>query len=308
MAFFRFCYSSSSSSSSHSRWIFVAIAVTAVTGLIWKFIGDNAIESVIFRKVDGPSLAPEVIAECEQNQCSRKSDIEMCSTIDVATGAVAFSDKSKVDPSSTVEDKTSDEIYETQQVEEATIVQPDNGRFVIEQFRAEGYFCRNGQESDSTVGQDGPIRQGQVVKICVQPLQKNLDKFVRMKRIVSFTWTRQQGKDFSTNDNVQQQKQQVAVENGVAASNGLTEVFCTSGYAICFIETVLLASFFTSSTNIVGYGVVELQFGGEESKTSVSPRHKRQQSIVIQPDLDSSAATALVSATTSIEIILRVQK
>ena len=305
MAFFGFC--SSSSSPSLSRCIFVVIAVAAVTGLSLKLIGTNIIKSFIFQQVDVPlSLAPEVIAECEQNHGSKSPEIEVCSTIDVATKAEAFSDINIVNPSNDVEDKINDEISETQQVEEVTMTQPGNERFFVEKSRVEGYFCRNGQESDSTVGQDGPIRQGQAVKICIRPVQNNLDNFVRMKRIVSFTWTRHQDNHFSTNDNEQQQ-QQVAVENGVAAPNGLTEVFCTSGYAICYVETVLLASFFASSTNIIGYGVVELQFSGEESTTSVSPRHKRQQSIALQPDLDSTVATAPVATTASFDIILRVQ-
>mmetsp|Transcript_60433 Transcript_60433/g.148295 ORF Transcript_60433/g.148295 Transcript_60433/m.148295 type:complete len:303 (+) Transcript_60433:287-1195(+) len=296
---FRFC-----SSSPSRRIVVVSIVVAGVTSLILKHIDRNATKTVIFQQGDTRSLTPEIIAECEHDQGSIP-EVKECSTIDVAATKVAVvSDADLVDPLNDVDDKASNEIiHQTQKLEEVTMTH-DNERFVVEQFRVEGYFCKNGQESDSTVGQDGPVRQGQVVKICVRPVQQNLTNFVRMKRIVSFTWTRQ---DKDTNTDVQQQQQQqVAVKNGVAASNGLTELFCTSGYAICYVETVLLASFFTSSTNIIGYGVVDLQFSGEQSTTSVSPRQRQRHPIVLQQELDSGIATA--AATASFDMVLRVQK
>mmetsp|Transcript_60434 Transcript_60434/g.148298 ORF Transcript_60434/g.148298 Transcript_60434/m.148298 type:complete len:303 (+) Transcript_60434:284-1192(+) len=296
---FRFC-----SSSPSRRIAVVTIVVAAATCLILTHIDRNAIKSVIFQQEDIKSLSPGVTAECQHDQFSIP-EIEECSTIDVATTKVAvFSDADIVDPLNDVDDKVNTEIFhQTRKVEEIGMTH-GNEHGSVEQFRVEGYFCRNGQESDSTVGQDGPIRQGQVVKICVRPVQQNLNSFVRMKQIVSFTWTRQVQ---DTNSYVQQQQQQqVAVENGVASSNGLTELFCTSGYAICYVETVLLASFFTSSTNIIGYGVVNLQFSGEESTTSVSPRQRQRHPIVLQQELDSGIATA--AATASFDMVLRVQK
>jgi hypothetical protein len=130
-----------------------------------------------------------------------------------------------------------------------------------EAFLVEGYFCEEGQESDAEFVQASPITQGQRVKICVRPDQRGLDNFVRMRRIVNFSFKRDDPP-----------LEQQAVVNYGAAPTGLTELYCTNGYAICHFETILFASFFTSSGNITGSGVADLQFGGEESITSVSPR------------------------------------
>ena len=130
-------------------------------------------------------------------------------------------------------------------------------------FFVEGYFCQDGFESDPGAGQLAPINQGQLVKICVRPEQRGLDNFVRMRRIVNFSFLRDDVEPFIT---------QPAIENYGPASTGLTEVFCTPGYAICHFETILYASFFLSSTNITGSGVADLQFGGETDTASVSPR------------------------------------
>ncbi|KAL3922693.1 MAG: hypothetical protein SGILL_002069, partial [Bacillariaceae sp.] len=131
-----------------------------------------------------------------------------------------------------------------------------------EAFLVEGYFCQDGFEPDAELGQAAPINQGDLVKICVRPQQRGLDNFVRMRRIADFTFNRDTAPAIS----------QAAIENGLPASNGLSEVFCVPGNAICFFETILYASFFTETTTIGGSGVADLQFGGEESQTSVSPR------------------------------------
>jgi len=131
-----------------------------------------------------------------------------------------------------------------------------------DQFLVEGYFCRDGFESDSTLGQERPLNQGDFVKICVRPQQEGLQSFIRMRRIAEFTFTK-------IGASILNQK---AIENGQPSSNGLTELYCTPGYAICYFETLLFASFFTESTTISGSGVADLQFGGEASETSLSPR------------------------------------
>jgi hypothetical protein len=131
-----------------------------------------------------------------------------------------------------------------------------------DQFLVEGYFCQDGFEYDATLGQAAPINQGDLVKICVRPQQRGLDSFVRMRRIADFTFTK----------NALSVISQPAIENGLPASNGLTEVYCVQGNAICYFETILYASFFTETATISGSGVADLQFGGEESQSSVSPR------------------------------------
>ncbi|KAL3905469.1 MAG: hypothetical protein SGARI_004445, partial [Bacillariaceae sp.] len=131
-----------------------------------------------------------------------------------------------------------------------------------DEFLVEGYFCRDDFEYDSSLGQDGAINQGDLVKICVRPQERGLESGVRMRRISSFAFTRQLAPVIN----------QPAIENALPAANGLTEVFCAPGHAICFFETILYAQFFTETTQIAGSGVADLQFGGEDSMTSVSPR------------------------------------
>ena len=88
----------------------------------------------------------------------------------------------------------------------------------------------------------------------------------------------------------------VAIEDALPASNGLTEVFCAPGYAICYFETILYASFFTETAQIAGSGVADLQFGGQESEISVSPRaaigKRRTLRSLQEPETSSAAETA----------------
>jgi hypothetical protein len=136
-------------------------------------------------------------------------------------------------------------------------------KFAQEQFLVEGYFCQDGFEPDMALGQEAPIAQGDKVKICVRPQERGRQSFVRMRRIAEFTFSR----------TIEPTIDQAAIQNGKPASNGLTELFCTPGFAICHFETLLFASFFTASANITGSGIADLQFGGETAEDSVSPKN-----------------------------------
>jgi hypothetical protein len=131
-----------------------------------------------------------------------------------------------------------------------------------QEFFVEGYFCEEGNEPDADI--IAPVHnQGALIKICVRPvLDAREDFFIRMLRISSFTFER---------DTISQP----AIVDGAAASSGLTELFCTPGYAICHFETILFASFYQTPGAVGGSGIADMQFGGEDSPGSVSPKSRR---------------------------------
>lgn len=129
-----------------------------------------------------------------------------------------------------------------------------------EAYEVEGYFCANGDESIKLLN-NPVIQQGDLVKVCVRPMSDGLANAIRMRTIREFTW--------SLNDGSISQD---AIVDYQAASNGLTELWCTPGYAICHFESILFATFFQRRGTVIGSGVADLQFGGEVSMTSVSPR------------------------------------
>jgi hypothetical protein len=128
-------------------------------------------------------------------------------------------------------------------------------------FLVEGYFCEENNEPNSTV--TAPVfNQGDLVKICVRPVQDAREEFfIRMLRITSFVFERG-----STN--------QPAIADGISASV-LTDLFCDAGFAICHFETILFAAFYQSPGSVTGSGIADMQFGGETSADSVSPRNRR---------------------------------
>ncbi|KAL3906051.1 MAG: hypothetical protein SGILL_009433 [Bacillariaceae sp.] len=141
-----------------------------------------------------------------------------------------------------------------------------------EAFEVEGYFCEDGTE-DSPVITRPVLNQGDLAKVCVRPVPRALNLGVRMRNIAEFA--------FRLNDSTLEQK---AIENALPASNGLTEVTCEPGYAICYFESLLFASFFATPGFVLGSGVADLQFGGQQDITSVSPskRNLREESFTFE--------------------------
>jgi hypothetical protein len=129
-------------------------------------------------------------------------------------------------------------------------------------FLVEGYFCEEGNEPDSNV--NVPVHnQGDLVKICVRPVQDARENFsIRMRRIVSFAFERGSTR-------------QEAIVAAEPAANGLTDLWCDPGYAICHFETILFASFYESKGSVNGSGIADMQFGGEASSDSVTPKFRR---------------------------------
>jgi hypothetical protein len=68
---------------------------------------------------------------------------------------------------------------------------------------------------------------------------------------------------------------QNAIVASEAAPNGLTDLWCEPGYAICHFETILFAQYYQSSGFVNGSGFGDMQFGGETSSDSVTPKFRR---------------------------------
>jgi hypothetical protein len=129
-----------------------------------------------------------------------------------------------------------------------------------DKFFVEAFLCHdNGEPLEDIL----PFVQGEILRICVRPTQQAFDVGFRMKRIDRFTFA--QG--YTT---------QEAVINEDAASNGLTELYCSPGAEQCMFETLLFAYFFQSETSIVqGSGSATLQWGEETSGQEPSFRSLR---------------------------------
>jgi hypothetical protein len=150
-----------------------------------------------------------------------------------------------------------------------------------EAFEVEGYFCTEGNEPNPNLVEIPTISQGDLVKICVRPVLEARTSSIRMRRIQSFT--------FALADTA---TVQVAITNGAVASNGLTEMWCQLGYAICHFETILFADFYRQPGAVTGAGIADMQFGGEVSEQSVSPKNRRRQLRNLQEEDAGGGAAA----------------
>jgi hypothetical protein len=160
-----------------------------------------------------------------------------------------------------------------------------------EAFEVEGYFCVEGNEPNPNLVEIPTISQGDLVKICVRPVLEARSQYIRMRNIRSFT--------FALADS---EITQVAIVNGGVAANGLTEMWCDSGYAICHFETILFAAFYTRPGAVNGAGIADMQFGGEPSEQSVSPKNRMRQLRNLQdgeaagPEIEFDLKFSIVSA------------
>lgn len=133
-----------------------------------------------------------------------------------------------------------------------------------EAFEVEGYFCRDGLEA-TAITETPVINQGDQVKVCVRPVQRALDQGIRMSALKEFTW-KLEGSGI----------EQAAIVDYAPAGNYLTNMYCQEGYAICHFESLLYATFFQTPGKVIGTGMADLQFGGESSIVSVSPKVRRK--------------------------------
>jgi hypothetical protein len=150
-------------------------------------------------------------------------------------------------------------------------------------YQVEGYQCDAVNEPLSEAELTATRNQGSIIRVCVRPDQTARDDGIFMRFIDSFAWERDYGGVIGV-------VTQPAVENREAASNQLTDLYCTSGDAVCSFDTVLFAALFRTPGAITGSGIASLQFGSDP--VTSSRRNLRQSSRAVQEDDEGIAATA----------------
>jgi len=128
-----------------------------------------------------------------------------------------------------------------------------------DEFFVQAFICNdNGEKKTDVV----PLRQGDLVRICVTPTEQAKEVGFRMRHIDKFTF-------------VQGLTSQEAILNEEAAPNFLTELTCNPGSEQCVFETLLFAYFFQNNPqdNVAGNGVATLQWGNVDN----TDRHLQQQ-------------------------------
>ena len=122
-------------------------------------------------------------------------------------------------------------------------------------YNVEGFLCI---EDENNAGQyverpsGDPINQGTVVRVCVRPDAEARADQIYMRSVDEFTWTRGA------------LEQPAIIGRNQEANNGLTDLTCTPGDAMCRFETILFAAFYTSLGTVSGSGVASMQFGSTD--------------------------------------------
>jgi hypothetical protein len=125
-------------------------------------------------------------------------------------------------------------------------------RTAAQAYQVEGYVCTDEEiEGDLTAVRN----QGAQIRVCVRPDEEARSDGIYMRRIDSFSWTRDSPVSIT----------QSAVEDGVAASNTLTDLFCEPGELVCNFVSILFASFYATPGAVAGSGVASMQFGGDNT-------------------------------------------
>jgi len=125
-------------------------------------------------------------------------------------------------------------------------------RTAAQAYLVEGYVCTD----EEIQGDLAAIRnQGAQIRVCVRPDEEARNDGIYMRRIDSFEWKRDSPAPIT----------QAAVENGVAASNTLTDLFCVPGELVCNFVSILFASFYATPGAVTGSGVASMQFGGDNT-------------------------------------------
>jgi hypothetical protein len=123
-------------------------------------------------------------------------------------------------------------------------------------YSLEGYQCNLAHAELTTAQKNLAKTQGSVLRVCVRPDAEARSDGVYMREIIEFTFSRDSPA-----------ASQIAVENGGPSSDGLTDLFCTAGDAICSFSTILTAQFYRLSGFVTGSGLASMQFGSAPPAT-----------------------------------------
>ena len=119
-------------------------------------------------------------------------------------------------------------------------------------YEVEGYFCNplTHERVDYEV-----VQQGGLVTVCVETGEQALKENIYLEGIQTFSWFR----EFETFNLTQ-----AAIEDSIAANNGLTFYECTPGSIICHFQSILMADFYRSKGEVYGIGMAKLTFGAND--------------------------------------------
>jgi hypothetical protein len=119
-----------------------------------------------------------------------------------------------------------------------------------DQFFVEAFVCNKRGKPPNFVA---PLRQGDTVRICIQPTEQAAEVGFRMQRIETFNF-------------FQGITSQGAILNAEVSPNSLTDLECQLGAKQCAFETLLFSYFFQNGPEegaVIGSGEATLQWGGE---------------------------------------------
>jgi len=118
-----------------------------------------------------------------------------------------------------------------------------------DQFFVEAFVCNKRGKPQNLVA---PLRQGDTVRICIQPTKQAAEVGFRMQQIEKFNF-------------FQGLTSQGAILNAEVSPNLLTDLACQPGAKQCAFETLLFSYFFQNNPEgtVLGSGEATLQWGGE---------------------------------------------
>ena len=124
-------------------------------------------------------------------------------------------------------------------------------------FEAIAYEC---DQFNRALNESEPKLLGEGIRVCITPDEVAQDFDVRIHQIESWNFT----KDFVIEQNT--------VLDGFAAEDGLTLLHCPPASPICSFKTQFLPDFFGTSGDVIGFGMVILEFskGGLTERRLVS--------------------------------------
>jgi hypothetical protein len=132
-----------------------------------------------------------------------------------------------------------------------------------DEFFVQAFICNElGQPPSDVV----PLRQGELVRVCIEPTEQAKEVGFRMRHIDQFTF-------------VQDLTPQEAIVNEVAAPNFLTELTCIPGSEQCSFETLLFADFFQNNpqSTVAGTGIATLQWGYQANRLLQHEEEEKQE-------------------------------
>jgi hypothetical protein len=117
-------------------------------------------------------------------------------------------------------------------------------------YELEAFQCNLSMEELSATQQAVTRNQGASIRVCVRPNADARPDGIKMREVQSLTYSREDPA-----------ASQIAVADGAAANNGLSDLTCVAGSDVCMVETILVAEFYSVAGVVSGSGIGSMQFG-----------------------------------------------